>query len=236
MLLRASFLTRVPSGLGVKFDRLVAFTYGAAKDSQTFGLATLLWKCSTFRSMSNGDAQHIVVLGYPHESDSTQQQLAQQLIQTFGRRAAKRLPTEVLNQRGTWHARLAIVDRTTGTVTAKHDLRYDWHSRSVVLMAKTACFVKKALEIGMPLCLNSDDWPAWKTAIGKACDTFVLDQHGDPGSNNAPAFRDIACQVSEVAQSLNDCSACEIHTLQAVKNSVEEVKADVGKLFCLANV
>jgi hypothetical protein len=235
-LARASFLSNVPRGIGVKFDRLVTFAYNLTKSLQSTNLGKLLCKCAMFRALASDNADHVVSLGYSHESDSTQQQVAQHLIQRFGRPASKRLPTEVLNQRGTLTALLTRVDKQGGEVLSEQKLTCDWHSQSVVLLGKTSGFILRALELGMPFKLGTAEWDDWSLAIAVASDVLVVDQHGDKGSNNMPAFKDIACSFADVRSTANDMSPCEIHSLQAVKNSVAEVKADVGMLFCLANV
>ena len=115
-------------------------------------------------------------------------------------------------------------------------VRFDWHCFSVVILEKTAPFIRRALQLGMPFQLGEDEWDTWNDALVAACDTLVIDQHGDKGSNNAPAFRDLACVVGEMGKSMNDISVCEIHVLQGIKNSVQEIKFDVGKMYCLSNV
>ena len=236
LLIRASYLDSVPRGLGVGHSRLVDFASSLAYASQVDGLADILKKCAIFRASSNQSWLNVVIIGFSHESDSTHQSVAQHLIQKVGRPASKRLATEVINQRGNFAFLLMRCNRQTAAIIHEEWFRFDWHCFSVVILEKTAPFIRRALQLGMPFQLGEDEWDTWNDALVAACDTLVIDQHGDKGSNNAPAFRDLACVVGEMGKSMNDISVCEIHVLQGIKNSVQEIKFDVGKMYCLSNV
>jgi hypothetical protein len=236
-LMLISYSPSQPKGMGTStWKNLVSFTSRFAESCQQHGLFDLLGRCAAFQALSNTEHVCTCTLGYSHESDSTCQALAQAALQSFGRPATKRLATEVLNQRGSFFVLLQKINRRTGAVVLETTIQHDWHSHSLALLGKTGPFILKALQLGMPFSMGTPAWDDWQVALAASVDVFILDQHGDQGSNNFPAFRHIACTGSEVPRAAMDISCCEIHSIQAIKNSSLEIKEDVGKLFCLSNL
>jgi hypothetical protein len=236
-LVRASFQSSIPRGLGVRHSRLQAFACQLALEAQDTGLAKLIWQCAAFRQNAEPGMIHIAVLGVSFESDSTTQKLAQHLIQAVGRPAKRRLDTEVVNQRGVVRICLMKVHRATGKIADETIFSVDWHSRSCVIMGKTAPYILKAFEKGLPFEWEHVDRRAeWFDAMVDAFDVRILDIHCDKGSSNGPAVRHVASVFCEVAGNMADASCCELHTLQHIKNSLPEVKRHVGRMYSLSNV
>lgn len=234
-LIRSSYLEKVPRGLGVKHDRLVAFASDLVLHAQAQGLAKLVLRCAQFRACAAADCVNVCMLGYSHESDSTHQSLAQHMLQLAGRPTKQRLRTEIVNQRGTLHLLVMVLRRSSGEVLDEASATFDWHSSSIVIVEKGSRFIARALQLGMPFCLGEAGWEGWRDALDIAFDAVIVDQHGDRGSNNFPAFRHNASILGEAAAVMNDVSTCEIHSLQNMKNSIAQVRFDVGKMFSLSN-
>lgn len=237
-LVRASFEQVVRRGLGVRHERLLAFSADLCLTLQKKHLALFLQKCAWFRMSCGPSVQHVVVLGYSHESDGTSQAISQRVLQSIGRPSSQRLPTEVVNQQGSFRARLLRISRETGEVCDETSLTEPWQCTSLVVLEKTAQFVLRAMQQVFPFDMSQPGWPeAWGELLVSACDRFVVDQHCDKASSNAPALKHIACCLAEVAPcTLHDTSVCELHVLHNLKCGGPGTKKDVGKMFSLRNV
>jgi len=156
-LIRAAFVQSVPRGLGVKHERLVAFAADLVQALQSKQLLHFLRKCAWWRHSSAREERNIVIIGYSHESDGTCQQIAQHRLQVIGRPSSQRLPTEVINQQGTFRIRLARVAARTGEILDTALFTEPWHSTSCVVLQKTSPFILAALERGMPFEAGSSE-------------------------------------------------------------------------------
>ena len=177
----------------------------------------------------------MVILSYRHESDATSQKIAQKGIQRIGRASSARLNTDVMQQRG----RLCFL---IGQVSEDEVLGYHWtsdpwDSKSIVVMGKTAGFTTRALELGFPFDLHNKELHAsWAKLMTAACNVTIIDHHGDKGSTNLPAYKHITDKYfDEIPCTINDVTNCELHVVQVVKNSVAEVKDQVGGYYCMSN-
>ena len=236
-LLIAVFQDKIPRGLGVKHERLLLFTSDLLKKGLEHGMLAFLEKCVEFRKNSDAQVKNTVHLGYSHESDGTRQMISQRAIQAVGRPSAARLGCEVINQRGYFRAMLMSVDRTDNSIVLKKNLSEQiWTAHSCVILAKTAPFILKSLQIGMPFDQLEENWEGWKLVLDAAADSFCLEQIGDKGTNVMPAKKHVAAQFSEIPMTLNDLSNCEIHVLNTLKNLVPGIKPIIGKLFCFGNI
>jgi hypothetical protein len=235
-LIKASFEKAVPRGPGVTHERLVAFSAKLVLDLQRDGLIEFLLKCAAIRACPPTGSVNVVLLAYSHESDATSQSVGQQQIQRIGRASKQRLATEILQQRGAIHACLMQLCRRSGTVQAETWIHNEWQAESLVMLGKSAPFVLECLHRGMPFDLGGSAWPQYVKALESSCDVIIVDQTTDKGSNNIPALKHIACELSECPRALADISCCEIHVVQNLKNIVPQVKPLVGRLFSLSKV
>lgn len=194
-------------------------------------------KCEAFRANITDEVLNAVISGYTHESDSTCQDLAQYLLQRLGRPAAKRLSTEVMQQRGYMWFTLLQIDRGSGTELCRQAVGYDWHSKSVAMLGKSGVFNLRALEDDMPMDLGDHEGMqgAWQAALEEACDSVVIDQFGDKGSSNMASFLHIAHEFRNLPKKVRDVDNCELHNLQNLKNAVSDIRVTVGHLFCWSN-
>ena len=238
-LIRAAFAQNVPRGLGIKHERLIAFSADLVITMQQKHLQLVLQKLAYFRQSSSASEQHCVIIAYSHESDGTCQQLAQHVLQQVGRPSAQRLPTEVVNQQGTFRIRLARLCKHSGEILDSVMITEPWQCASCVVLEKTSLFILAALERRMPFRLagSSHALEAWAGALAAASDYTIIDQHSDKGSNNLPAIRHLATTFSEaMPSSLQDVSVCELHVIHNVKASSPHVKFDVGKMYSMRNI
>lgn len=236
-LIRAAFaLQRVQRGLGVTHERLVCFAADLCLTLQREALQEFLHKAALFRLSSTGAVAHVVILAYSHESDSTAQSVAQHVLQTLGRPSRRRLPTEVVNQRGSFRFLLRRVCKDTGAVLDAVCGSEAWHAKSVCVLEKASGYIAAALMRGMPFDLGDELWDKWSAAVSVACDAFLVDQRTDKGSNNGPALRHVAAVVGEVPAALLDMGVCELHVLNGLKSTIPLAQFDIGKMFALANV
>jgi hypothetical protein len=236
-LIRSAFHPGTVRHLGVRHSRLQQFTVELVKDLQECGLACALLKCTLWRQSAPRGLKHLVVLGHSHENDSTTQGMAQHLIQTLGRPARKRLATEVMNQRGGLVFWLSVIEVASDQVVEESKFRYHWHSRSTVVLGKGSPYIVRALELGMPFAFgDSDSHSLWSRALTEGADAVILDQHGDKGSNNLPAFKHLAWKWGSLANAYADASCCELHVLQGIRNRVCDVQQHVGRMYALSNL
>jgi hypothetical protein len=71
----------------------------------------------------------------------------------------------------------------------------------------------------MPFDFDGESWPRWAGLLQSACDVVIIANTGDKGSNMLPVFRHFSKVSEDLAGSLSDIDACELHVLQAVKNA-----------------
>lgn len=240
-LLNAVFNPEGPKrGLGVRPERLAMFVADLYLDLQARGLAALLLKCMHFRAQSSGGCINRVVFKYTHESDATQQAIAQRAVQRIGRAAAKRLSTDVFNQRGYIQVYLCVVEEETDTIRDAAWVTAEWVCPSAALLGKSAPFVAKALQLGLPFCFGDHETlTKWTSLLRRSTDRVIFEQVGDKGSNNLPAFRSVAGSLLGTSvrdTTLVDVGCCELHVVQSIKNSVADLKDNVGRMYGLSRV
>lgn len=197
-------------------------------------MLALLHLCAWFRRQSPAGHCHEVHIQYVHESDSTGQNISQHLVQRIGRPSRQQLSTEVIHQQGVLHILLRVVS-PDGTAH-EADIVQVWLAPSLVLLGKTAVFLRTALERGMPFDIGQGNWAHWVSLIKVACDTFGFGQVGDKASANIPAFRHFAECVLDVPQAVVDVSSCELHSLQNIKTSLPDLRGYIGRLYSLSRI
>lgn len=185
---------------------------------------------------AGGGMQHIVVVAYGHESDTTSQSLAQHVLQLFGRATRRRLATEILNQRGVFKLVLKRVDGESGEVVDTTETTQHWHSYSYAILDESSPFIAEALTRGMPFDLGGPLWESWQLALQAGCDAVIVDQRADKGSNNRPAIKHIIGTIGELGISLCDTTVCELHVINGIKSSAPNLRTDVGHMFALGNI
>lgn len=237
MLVNAAFQAKPPRAIGVKFTRLLLFACRLTLELQVRGLLALLMACARFRQAPTPGCAHTVHLGLVHESDATAQQLAQMAMQTVGRAARKPMSTEVFNQQGVLRALLQRKDLATGAVVESRMVESRWLSMSCAMMGKTAPFILRGLELGMPFSTGEPaQWAQWAALLRAGADVVTVDLYGDQGSNNGPAFKHVAQKFANEAGALVDISPCEVHVAQGVKVGIPGCKQMPGKLYSLSSV
>lgn len=222
-------------GVGVKPQRLWAFTAGLLEELQGRGLIELLLVCRAFRRQSSAENSCEVHLHYTHESDATAQGIGQQLIQRLGRPSRQKLSTEVMHQQGMLRGLVRMVS-ANGEVF-ETTFAQVWLVPSMVMLGKTSGFVHRALCRGMPFAIGEEEWQRWASLLRQSCDSFSLTQVGDKGSTNLPAFRHFATSVtSEIPAAILDITTCELHSVQNIKTAVPDLKGYIGRLYSLSKI
>lgn len=237
MLVDAAFEAKPPRAIGVKFTRLLLSACRLTLELQVRGLLALLMACARFRQAPTPGCAHTVHPGLVHDSDATAQQLAQMAMQTVGRAARKRMSTEVFNQQGVLRALLQRKDLATGAVVESRMVESRWLSMSCAMMGKTAPFILRGVELGMPFSMGEPArWAQWAALLQAGADVVTVDLYGDQGSNNGPAFKHVARKFANEAGALVDISPCEVHVAQGVKVGIPGCKQMAGKLYSLSSV
>lgn len=225
-------------GAGVKHQRLVQFASSVVDSLEKQGIQCFLQKCVVWRRSSHVELKCSVHLKYEHQSDATEQSIAQHVIQKVGRPASKHLKSEIMQQRGRIVCILLATNPLTGATIEKRKVTLLCHCFSLCMLGKSATFITRTLEECVFFMQGGEEaFDAWCILFVAALDSFTFDQLGDKGANGLPAFRHLAMNFKDIGViALRDISSCELHNLHGVKVLPKIVKSDVGKMYCLSSV
>ena len=114
-------------------------------------------------------------------------------------------------------------------------LRQNLRSSFIGMMAVTTVSSVLA-SIRLDSLLGDHGSENWKRVFESALDAIIIDQVSDKGSNMLPAMKDVAVRLSSITNTVRDIGPCCIHIAQKIKNTVKEVRNQVGRMHCFGNI